>query len=111
MCPCERPRLSMRTHGGDVVRGRWSSSPSSGGLSKAVTADRIAVPGCCTALGPVVTELTSANRHRMAMTGSTGMYQWARRWLQARHTYDLQIVYPDGLAGPSRSLLQPTLSR
>lgn len=39
---------SMRTHSGEVIRGRWRNSLSGGGLSEAFAADIVAVPVCCT---------------------------------------------------------------
>jgi hypothetical protein len=45
---------SMRTHGGEVIRGRWGRSLSGGSLSEAFSANSVAALLCCTALGPAI---------------------------------------------------------
>src|SRR5712671_3193397 len=39
--------LSMRTPGGEVIRGRWGRSLSDGSLSESFSSDRVAVLPCC----------------------------------------------------------------
>jgi hypothetical protein len=48
MCPCERPRPSMRTPGGKVVRGRWGRSLSGGRLVGVVLGRWRCCTCCCT---------------------------------------------------------------
>jgi hypothetical protein len=52
----ETDDLSMRTHGSEVVRGRWGWSLSAGSLSGALPVEGVAVLLCCTAFGSHVVE-------------------------------------------------------
>jgi hypothetical protein len=48
MCPCERPRPSMRTLGSEVVHGRWGKSATGSSRTRSLTVDDVAVFECCT---------------------------------------------------------------
>jgi len=47
-----KQRLSVRTLGGEVIRGRWGKSLSDGSLSRTFSAEGVAVLLFCTTLGP-----------------------------------------------------------
>src|SRR5713101_8264265 len=53
------PDPSMRTPGGEVIRGRWGRSLFDSGLSEAFPADCVAVLLCCTVLGLVSCRMTA----------------------------------------------------
>ena len=72
---------SMRTLGGEVVRGRWGRSAAGGSLSEPLAVGDVAVLRCCTAAGLAPMTLCDSKPAYQQFEGgeSIGFIAFARR--------------------------------